>query len=406
MEQAAAGTSELPLAYYYLAQLAERLGHDQKAADFRNIAAEMKTDRVFPFQWEAIHVLRRAMELNPKDANAPYILGNLLYDWQPEEATRLWEKSVAVDSSNPMIHRNLAVAYSHRGTNSDPARAIAQLELAVAAPTKYAMHFTELDELYAERGKAPDQRLALLEQNHAVVSKRDDALSREIGLKVFAGKYDEAIRLMTGRKFSVWEGGTLDVSEHWVNAHILRGRQRLVERKFSDALADFQASKNMPDNLPSDQSRGGHNAEIAYWTGVAYERMSDVAKAKESWQEAANAAAPGFRRGPGGRFADRPAQNYYQALAKRKLGQAAEADTAFRNLLASANRTLEQSAGDSSESFNDRVSPSIRAARAHYAAGLGQLGLGDTAKAKAEFTSALQAQPDFLGAKAELGAMR
>ena len=46
------------------------------------------------------------------------------------------------------------------------------------------------------------------------MQKRDDALSREIGLKIFAGKYDDAIALMTGRTFSVWEGGSLDVAEH------------------------------------------------------------------------------------------------------------------------------------------------------------------------------------------------
>src|SRR5262249_42180874 len=149
----------------------------------------------------------------------------------------------------------------HRGTNSDPAKAIAQLELAVAAGKKYAMHFTELDELYADSGKAPEQRLALLEKNHDVVLKRDDALSREIGLKVFAGKYDEAIALMTGRKFSVWEGGTLEVAEHWVNAHLLRGQRELAAKEFSQALADFLSAKNIPDNLPSDRGGArGHDA--------------------------------------------------------------------------------------------------------------------------------------------------
>ena len=151
------------------------------------------------------------------------------------------------------------------------------------------MHFTELDKLYADAGKPPEQRLAVLEQNQSVVSKRDDSLSREIGLKVFAGKYDEAIQLMIGRKFSVWEGGTLDVADHWVNAHLLRGQREFAAKQFAAALADFQAAENIPDNLPSDRGGGrGHDAEIAYWTGLAQEACGDADKAKQSWQRAAS----------------------------------------------------------------------------------------------------------------------
>ena len=399
-----------PLAYYYLGQFAERLGDSSKAAGYRQLATQASSEYGFPFQWEAIHVLRRAMELNAKDANAPYYLGNLLYDWQPEEATKLWEQSAALDPSNPLVHRNLAVAYAHQGTNSDVVKAIAQLEQAVSADAKYAMHFTELDELYADAGKPPDQRLALLEQNQAVVSKRDDALSHEIGLKVFAGKYDEAIQLMTGRKFSVWEGGTLDVADHWVNAHLLRGQRKFAAKQFAAALADFQAAENIPDNLPSDRGGGrGRDAEIAYWIGVAHEASGDADKAKQSWQSAVSAPnAPAGRRGfGGGLVSERGVQRYYQALAQKKLGRSVEAETALRNLLDAANRVLEQGTarGDSPENVGERQSPRSRAALAHYLAGLAQLGLGETEPAKQQFLLTLQFSPDYLGAKTALAQM-
>ena len=190
-----------PLAYDYLGYFAERMGNPQQAAEYRELAAQMPPDYAFPFQWEVIPVLRRALEANPRDARAPYYLGNLLFDSQPEEAVRLWEKSAAIDPSFSIVHRNLAIAYAHQKPTNDGARAIAELEKAVALPDKYARHFEELDELYAKAGKPPEQRLALLEQSQAIVAKRDDALSREIGLKVFVGKYDEAIQLMTRRVF-------------------------------------------------------------------------------------------------------------------------------------------------------------------------------------------------------------
>jgi tetratricopeptide (TPR) repeat protein len=299
------------------------------------------------------------------------------------------------------------VAYSNRGTNSDPVKAIAHLERAVAAPTKYAAHFAELDGLYAEAGKPPEQRLALLEQNHAVVTKRDDALSHEIGLKIFAGKYDEAIQLMTRRKFSVWEGGSLDVADHWVNAHVLRGQQKVANKQFAVALADFQAAKTIPDNLPTDRGGGGHESEIAYWIGIAHEGLGEMEKAKQSWQEAAVGSAPigGRGRGRGGAgggrgFApDRSVQRYYQALAQRKLGQTEQAQAALREL---ANTATPETGADSQPTLGPRRGGANRQATAHYAAGLGHLGLGEVEQARIAFAQALKAAPDHLGAQTKL----
>jgi hypothetical protein len=44
----------------------------------------------------------------------------------------------------------------------------------------------------------------------------------------------------------------------------------------------------------------------------------------------------------------------------------------------------------------------MRTATAHYLAGLGDAGLGEKEKARAEFTAALAAAPDHLGAKLAL----
>ncbi len=279
-----------PLAYYDLADFTKADGKAEQSAAFRKLAKQMSPEYCFPFQAESIAVLRRAMEADPNDARAPYYLGNLLFDWQPDEAVKLWKQSAALDRSLAMVHRNLALAESHQKPTPDNTLAIAELEQAVSGPTKYAMHFTELDELYAAAGAAPEKRLALLEANHSVVQKRDDALSREIGLKIFAGKYDDAIALMTGRTFSVWEGGSLDVAEHWINAHILRGRKHLAAKQFNEALADFQAAKSIPDNLPNDRGGGGsHQAEIAYWIGNAYDGLADAEHARQSWRETSEA---------------------------------------------------------------------------------------------------------------------
>ena len=135
-----------PMVYYYLGYFAGKLANGPEASEYYRLAAAMPPDYVFPFQNEAIEVLRQAIAANPGDARAPYYLGNLLYDWQPEEATRLWKASAALDPSFAIVHRNLATAYMHQTSGSDLDRAIAELEKAVSLDRKYPLHFTELDD--------------------------------------------------------------------------------------------------------------------------------------------------------------------------------------------------------------------------------------------------------------------
>ena len=248
-----------PLVYYYLGYFAEKMNQPQKAAEDYALAAKMPSDYVFPFQNEAIDVLHAAMKSNPKDAQAPYYLGNLLFDSQPDEAIALWQSSAALDPSNAIVHRNLGIAFAHRKSGNSIDKAVAQMELAVSLPHKYALHFTELDEMYEAEGVAPEKRLALLEENSGVVAQRDDSLAREINLSVAAGKFDQAIVLLDSKEFAVWEGGTLSVSDDWADAHLLRGRLHFEDKQYQEAVADFKAAldarRTYPPRIESIASR-------------------------------------------------------------------------------------------------------------------------------------------------------
>ena len=397
------------MVYYYLGYFAAQMGRQPQAADYYRLATKMPPEYVFPFQSEAIDVLRHAMKSNPSDARAPYYLGNLLFDWQPEEAVKLWEASAALDPSFPIVHRNLGIAWSHRPAGNSLDKAIASLEKAVSLQPKYPIHFAELDQLYETAGVAPEKRLALLESNQAVVVRRDDAVNREVGLKVAMGKYDQAIGLMTGRRFAVWEGGNLNVAEYWMDAHLLRGRARLAARRHREALADYQAAAKIPDNLPSERMGGGRDAEVAYSLGTAYAALGDQEQARQSWQKAAAASSEAQqfrRRGPGG-LSPQTVQGYYRGLALGKLGQDDKAEALFRGLVDSANQALQQSPAktDSGASLEVLRAGRDRLATAHYVAGLGYLGLNDKEKARQEMARALQASPDHAGVRAAIAAL-
>lgn len=352
-------------------------------------------------------MLRHAIELNPRDARAPYYLGNLLFDWQPAEATRLWEASAALDPSFPMVQRNLAIAYGHR----EPAsleKAIARLEKAVSLSPGYARHFAELDEFYEAAGVAPEKRLAMLQKNREVVAQRDDSLARTIGLLVSLGKYDEAIQRLTGREFSVWEGANLNVTDNWVDAHILRGRQELAAKRNKEALADFQDAIQIPANLPSEGIDVEARApELDYWIGEAYEALGNQQEAKTYWRKSAGSELPESRprRHKFETVSTRDIQSYYRALSLRKLGDPQKANEILHGLVAVANQALQQALATlgpngSADSLRTRRST---LATAYYAAGLGYLGLNERRKAEEEFSRALEASPDHVGARSVAG---
>jgi len=391
------------MTFYYLGYFMAMTGQNQKASQSYQSAMKMPVDYVFPFQYEAVDVLRHAMKMNAHDARAPYYLGNLLYDWQPEEAASLWEISSALDPSFAIVHRNLAIAWEHQKSGSDLKKAIAELEKAVSCERKYALHFAELDELY-EQGLFPvETRLLMFEKNQDVIAGRDDALNREIALQAALGKYDEAIRSLSGRPFAVAEGVNLNVAEQWVNAHLLRGRSRIETGRYQDALADFQAGIRIPANIPSESTNlSGRSAEIAYWMGTAYDGMGDREKAFENWNKVAaltdaessrrTAAVSGPVAGP---------QSYYQALCLRKLGQEEKARAMFESLVKSGLQALQEPAGSvaATSGSGRRQSPRARTAAAHHLAGLGYLGLNEAEKARQEFSQALAASPEHLGAR-------
>jgi tetratricopeptide (TPR) repeat protein len=384
-----------PMAFYYRGFVTEHTADSAEAADYFGVAMQLPPDYVFPFQHEAVAVLRRAIDVNPHDARARYYLGNLLFDWQPEEAIRLWRESAALDSSFPVVHRNLAAAWSHQSDESLLDSAIAAMETAVSLTDRYPIYFFELDRLYEAAGRAPERRLAVLERNLGTVLERDDATARAINLEILMGKADEAIALMT---------------DAWTDAHLQRGRQRLTEGRYREALVDFETALDFPANLRMETPEGTapRQTEVSYWIGAAHQAAGGPAKAREVWQEASAFELPPVTAGDGGVSAARGVQLYYLALALLELGDAEQSSAIFRELRQAGEELLARSEAGIGyfSSFGERQSQRARLASGHYLVALGLLGTGDAEVAAARLRRALDASPDHLGAKtalAELG---
>lgn len=381
--------STYPMLYYYLGYFEGKKGKEQEALKYYKLASEMPPNYCFPFQLESMVVLRVAEKLNSSDPRAPYYLGNFLYDLQPEEAIKEWEKSRQLDGSFYIVHRNLGLAYA-RVLNDVP-KAIASLEKAVACNSNDPRLYYELDLLYEAGGIAPEKRLELLEKNHEVVLKRDDSLSREILLQVQLGKYEKAVDLLSKRHFHVWEGGG-GIHNLYVDAHLWRGEEYFAARKYKEALKDYQAALEYPENLEVARPyRGGRDSQIYYFIATAYEALGDAKKAREFYEKSVE-QKQGWSE-----------IAYYQGLTFRKLGKVDEAGKIFDGLIQSGKNSLESAPSlDFFAKFGEKQSALVRNAEAHYLIGLGYLGKGNKEEARAEFKKALELNINHSGAKRQL----
>jgi len=375
-----------PMVYYCLGFYTEKAGRSGDANKFYHLAARMPPDYCFPLRFEDEAILRRAIQANPRDARAPYYLGNLLYDNQPAKAIAAWEKARELDGSFAMAHRNLGLAYAQAEKNA--AKAVASLEKAIELNAKDPRWFYELDVQYEAAGASVSKRLEMLTRHHDVVAQRDDALTREIVLLSVTGQDDRAIELLMTHHFHNWEGSG-EIHGIYADAFLQRGQTRLRGKQFAEALKDFEAALEYPANLEVGRARHDRKADQAYYLiGAAQEGLGDQAKAKLSYEMAVERKENGASE-----------VQYSQALALQKIGRTDEATRAFEGLVKAGEEQLK--AGEQADyfaKFGERQSERVRKAQAHYLIGLGHLGLGHGTEAQAEFKQALELNPSHLGA--------
>lgn len=382
-------SSSHPMLYYYLGYYLEKKGDKKKAQDYYRLASRMPADYCFPFRLESIEVLQRAQKNNPADARAPYYLGNLFYDLQPEAAIQEWEKSKRLDGAFPIVHRNLGLAYA-RAENKIP-EAISSMEKAVSCNSKNARYLYELDILYEAGGVSPEKRLSLFENNHETALQRDDALSREIMLLVQLGKYEKAIELLATHHFHVWEGGGR-IHNVYVDAHLLKGHEHFRAGRFVEALRSFSSALEYPKNLEVGRPySGGRAAQVYYFIGQVYEAMGEEEKAEKYYEDGA-AISIGLSE-----------MSFYRGLALRKLGQEDKANQIFEKLIDLGKQRLQAASSiDFFAKFGERQSAMYRQANVHYLLGLGYLGRGSRKEARAQFMKALELNINHIWAKKQL----
>jgi tetratricopeptide (TPR) repeat protein len=382
--------AQYPMLHYFLGYYYKESDDSEKAAKHFTLAGKAPADYAFPFRLELMKVFQAAIDSSPSDARTYYYMGNLLYEIQPEQAIKAWQRSAELDPSFGLTHRNLGWAYyRHR---QDISQAIPQYERAVLSNPDDPRLFSELDQLYEIGNVQPEKRLALLEKNHEVVVSRNYSFLRAIMANVLVGNYDKAVDYLSSNFFHVREGGG-EIHDVFVDAHLLRGLDLLGQGKNAEALQDFKRAAEYPENLSVGiPRRDPRTPQVAFFTAEAYAASGDQDSARQFYQKTVES-----------RVAWQPEARFYRALALQKLGDSDEAGTILGQLISQGEGHLTSASEvDFFAKFGERQSAQARKALGHYLIGLGYLGKGQKKQAKSAFEKSVELNVSNVWAKHQL----
>ncbi|HXQ81087.1 MAG TPA: DUF5107 domain-containing protein [Opitutaceae bacterium] len=318
-----------PLTHYCRAWLRHRLGEGRAERIDLAAAARAEPDYCFPARLEEIFILNHAVESNPKDARAPFYLGNLLYDRRRHvEAMRLWERAARLEPGNAVAWRNLGIG--HFNVSRRPARARAAYERAFSARPTDARILYERDQLWKRLGVPPGRRLRELRKYPRLVRMRDDLSVELCALLNQTGEPHKALSIIMKRKFQPWEGGEGQALGQHVRTHAALGRHALRCKEFTRAIGHFRAALTAPPNLGEANHLLANQSDVHYFLGLAMDSAGDSAGARAHWTAAAEFKGD-FQAMSVRAFSE---MTYYCALAMRRLGRVARARRLLGALLA------------------------------------------------------------------------
>ncbi len=302
---------DYPLVAYYRGYCREKLGQPGKQ-DFEE-ASRQSTRYVFPNRPSSLAVLRRAIESNPGDATAHYLLGDLLMSGAMDDAALAeWETARGINPNLPALHRNIArtlMAVKH------------ELSRAVEIYREGLDHDPKNREIYTGLNVA----LSLLRRP---AGERADTLLRypdpeqlttpmlfDLALSLAeAGRMDQAEAIFRGRFFAREEGG-VNERQVYVEVQLRKALWLATSGRKKEAEAVAAALGNAIPGLAFTQDGMKpllKDTHAQYVLGRIAALCGNPQSAREFWQTAAAGRGP------------------FAILAARELGTADWRDRAER----------------------------------------------------------------------------
>ena len=385
-----------PFFDYYLGYIFDKYGDREQASRYFASAAGQPEDSFFPYRLGTIDVLNTALRYNPKDGNAYYYIGNILFEKQPDVAMKNWENAVAQNPNLAVAYRNLGWGYNYHV--NDISKAISNYEKAISLNKKEALYYTELSELYERNNTALATRTKLFEGSADVVKNRDDSYIWYIENLVLSDQSEKAVELLEGFTFAYREGSSRSRNIK-INANLVLGKKYFDLKEYNKALQCFLNSQITREEAGNDRL-GDRAVQVNYYIGLAYEALRDRSKATSFFKKAVTQESG--QRGQAATQRTTNVMNYYQGLSYAKLGDNEQAKKIFESLVSDADSQLERSAtSEVGVIFGGREAANDRLSRLYTMRGLGRKGLGQLQQAKDDLNKAVELSQGNLWAIAE-----
>ncbi len=309
---AASGDAPYPLLLYDRAYASVMLGDHPAALKF--IHRAQKEDlkiQIFPFRAEDVDILKTALKLDPADANAGVLLGDLLYSRsRQKEATDLWSAAVEKAPHNFSALRNLGMAMLVEGNQE---KGLSLLTRALAVRPDHMATVLLVANANARLGHIQAAR-SVFQKALALQPGNDQLLQRLASLEAQVGNDEKALKILNSHTF-----GPTHLSYSLL--HLYRGIQLMLalqsakNSQFSKALDDIAAAQNPPSNLGVDSFAKITSSRLLMYQALLLQAEGKHSAAMAAWQAAANTADQ-----------DIQGNGLFRAIGLYKSGQVQKAD--------------------------------------------------------------------------------
>ena len=366
--------ADYPLIYYYLAYTQLEGNAPAASSDIRR-AAKLSPLNNFPFRIEEINLFKQLLAQQPDDARLHYYYGNLLYYLgQKDAGLAEWYKSTSLDNKFFLACRNVGFGESEKGNIQASMR---YYNFAIKNNPDDPLLLTESDKIYEKAGVSNTVRQKRLEVNYTTVLKHDDAVMRLISLYNQTGNYEKSIALLSNRHYHLWEGGG-EIHDFYEDAHMLKGLNMLKQKKYKNAIKEFDLATQYPENLEvAPSTRQSCDAKTSYLSGIAFEALHQPDKAKAAFKQSATSLT-----GDEGEYI------YYKILSLRKLNRTDEAKSRLEDMQ-KKQQEMQNHLMDNYAKFGE-ANQNVSQSNLSYYCGLVDLLTGDKRKAKQEFDASLK----------------
>jgi tetratricopeptide (TPR) repeat protein len=215
-EPGAPAVARDPMIAYFRAYCGEKLG--QSASTDYGTAGTLPTAYIFPSGEQELMVLRRAVDANPQDANAHYLLGTLYFSRGiTDEAIALWRRAHELRPSIAVLDASLGRALLY--TKDDAEQGLASFREGIRNDRQNPAVYLGTDQSLSILQRPASERVQAL-QSYPDLASIPSELVFELALALAeSADFDRATALFRNRFFPREEGGT-NVRQVWIEVQL------------------------------------------------------------------------------------------------------------------------------------------------------------------------------------------